>query len=67
MEPGKMAKNPGRLGLCQTLIRRFDVKVHSGKKVADRSAIMAFGSQSEPRRSGEATPVPKVDKALGAL
>jgi outer membrane protein insertion porin family len=43
---------------------RACVKVHGRKKVADRSAILAFGSQSEPRRSGEATPIPKVDKAL---
>ena len=57
---------------------RACVKVHGGKKVADRSAILALrakkvadrsailalGSQSEPRRSGEATPIPKVDKAL---
>jgi hypothetical protein len=44
----------------------FDVKVHGGEKVADRSAIIALGSRSEPRRSGEATPIPKVDKALGS-
>jgi hypothetical protein len=28
---------------------------------------MAFGSRSEPRRSGEATLIPKVDKALASL
>jgi 4-amino-4-deoxy-L-arabinose transferase-like glycosyltransferase len=53
-----------RLLLCQSLIMGFDVKVHGGENVADRSAILAFGSRSEPRRSGEATPIPKVDKAL---
>ena len=42
----------------------FDVKVHGGEKVADRSAIIAFGSRSEPRRSGEATSIPKVDEAV---
>ena len=55
----------GCLVLCQYSIMGFDVKVYGGKKVADRSAIIAFGSRSEPRRSGEATPLPKVDKALG--
>jgi hypothetical protein len=50
--------------LCQSLIMEFDVKVYGGKKVANRSAILAFGSRSEPRRSGEATLIPKVDKAL---
>jgi hypothetical protein len=45
----------------------FDVKVHGGEKVADRSAIIAFGSRSKPRQSGEATPIPKVDEALAPL
>jgi outer membrane protein assembly factor BamB len=48
-------------------IMAFGAKVHGGEKVADRSAIIAFGSRSEPRRSGEATPIPKVDKALVPL
>jgi hypothetical protein len=52
------------LVLCQFLIMGFDVAVHGGEKVAARSAIIAFGSRSEPRRSGEATPIPKVAKAL---
>jgi hypothetical protein len=64
----------------------FNVKVHSGEIVADRSAILAKAAnrsailakaanrsailacgtslQSEPQRSGEATTIPKVDKAL---
>jgi hypothetical protein len=33
-------------------------------KVADRSAIIALGSRNEPRRSGMATRIAKVDKAL---
>ncbi len=48
---------------CQPLILRFDVKVHGGEKVADRAAIIAFGSRSEQRRSGKTTHIPKVDKA----
>ena len=68
------------LVLCQSLIKSFGVKVHGGKKVADRSAIyafgrfatiaahrsaiIAFGSWSEPRRSGEPIPTSKVDKVL---
>ena len=64
MEPGQMAKNPGRLALCRTSMTRFDVNIQSGKNVVDRSAILASGSPSaEPRQPGEATLIPKVDKA----
>jgi hypothetical protein len=43
---------------------RFDVNIQSGKNVVDRSAILASGSPSaEPRQPGEATLIPKVDKA----
>jgi hypothetical protein len=64
MEPGQMAKNPGRLALCRSSIMRFNGNIPGGKKVVDRSAILACGSPSaEPRQPGEATLIPKVDKA----
>jgi hypothetical protein len=53
--------------LCPTLITWFDGKAHGGEKVADRSAVTAFGSRSEPRRSGTKALILKVDTALVLL
>jgi hypothetical protein len=53
--------------ICVAIRPLFRVcRAHVGEKVADRSVIIAFGARSEPRRSGEATPILKVDKALAA-
>ena len=53
------------LVLCQFLIMGFDVKVHGGKKVADRSAILALGSRSEPRRSKVPSPPTREGRGEG--
>ena len=42
------------------------MKANRGKTVADRSAIIAFGSPSEPRRTSIATSILSRDKALGS-
>jgi hypothetical protein len=54
------------LVLCQSLIMGFDVEVHGGENVADRSAIFAFGSQSEPRQSGDSPADATADASLSA-